>query len=312
MKNVDFSNILFSIFSPKVILYPVKNSINPITSSVKDIINAKSDSNLKSIRSKSFLNLDINKSTLIPGELINKFRKDSKIEKFSTLKDIKKEYNNKLNLKYIQKRKLLSKKDIKTKKKNKNNSTNNLFYNSNLMQDFIIIKPKSSKANNYYKIYRKRELKSAVEPYKKYLSEKNKIEYSKKMKEIENKYIIESKRQKQLKFENDIRTKFQGIDFSRQGKRESFVEKLLKSKVYAKKEEIKNLDDNELNEIDIKYILKMIDFEVNKKKHIFLDNGNKFIPTVKYNDFEERYGIFNWNLRENPNYSILINYISNK
>ena len=312
MKNVDFSNILFSIFSPKVILYPVKNSINPITSSVKDIINAKSDNDFKSIRSKSFLNLDINKNNLIPEELINKFRKDSKIEKFSTLKDIKKEYNNKLNLKYIQKRKLLSKKDIKTKKKNKNNSTNNLFYNSNLMQDFIIIKPKSSKANNYYKIYRKRELKSAVEPYKKYLSEKNKIEYSKKMKEIENKYIIESKRQKQLKFENDIRTKFQGIDFSRQGKRESFVEKLLKSKVYAKKEEIKNLDDNELNEIDIKYILKMIDFEVNKKKHIFLDNGNKFIPTVKYNDFEERYGIFNWNLRENPNYSILINYISNK
>ena len=312
MKNVDFSNILFSIFSPKVILYPVKNSINPITSSVKDIINAKSDKNLKSIRSKSFLNLDINKSTLIPGELINKFRKDSKIEKFSTLKDIKKEYNNKLNLKNIQKRKLLSKKDIRTKKKNKNNSTNNLFYNSNLMQDFIIIKPKSSKINNYYKIYRKRELKSAVEPYKKYLSEKNKIEYSKKMKELENKYIIESKRQKQLKFENDIRTKFQGIDFSRQGKRESFVEKLLKSKVYAKKEEIKKYDDNELNEIDIKYILKMIDFEVNKKRHIFLENGNKFIPTVKYNDFEERYGIFNWNLRENPNYSILINYISNK
>ena len=312
MKNVDFSNILFSIFSPKVILYPVKNSINPITSSVKDIINAKSDNNLKSIRSKSFLNLDINKSTLIPGELINKFRKDSKIEKFSTLKDIKKEYNNKLNLKNIQKRKLLSKKDIRTKRKNKNNSTNNLFYNSNLMQDFIIIKPKSSKANNYYKIYRKKELKSAVEPYKKYLYEKNKIEHAKKMKELENKYIIESKRQKQLKFENDIRTKFQGIDFSRQGKRESFVEKLLKSKVYAKKEEIKKLDDNELNEIDIKYILNMIDFEVNKKKHIFLDNGNKFIPTVKYNDFEERYGIFNWNLRENPNYSILINYISNK
>ena len=50
---------------------------------------------------------------------------------------------------------------------------------------------KSSKAINYYKIYRKKELKSAVEPYKKYLSEKNKIEYSKKMKEIENKYIIE-------------------------------------------------------------------------------------------------------------------------
>ena len=312
MKNVDFSNIVFSIFSPKSVLYPVKNSINPISSSVKDLLNKQNEKKTKLFRSKSYLNLDVNKNNLIPENLFNKFIKDSSIKNFSNYIDIQNDYNNKINFCYIKKKKILSKKD-KAKKLNKNNSANNIFSNSKLMKDFIIIKPKSSKVtSNYYKAYRKREINSAVEPYKKYLYEKNKIEHAKKMKELENKYIIESKRQKQLKFENDIRTKFQGIDFSRQGKRESFVEKLLKSKVYAKKEEIKNLDDNELNEIDIKYILKMIDFEVNKKKHIFLDNGNKFIPTVKYNDFEERYGIFNWNLRENPNYSILINYISNK
>ena len=44
---------------------------------------------------------------------------------------------------------------------------------------------------------------------------------------------------------------------------------------------------------------------------MFLEN-NKFIPTVRYNDFKERFKIFNLNLKENPNYSTLINYISNK
>ena len=258
MKNVDFSNIIFSIFSPKSVLYPVKNSINPISSSVKDLLNKQNEKKTKLFRSKSYLNLDVNKNNLIPENLFNKFIKDSSIKNFSNYIDIQNDYNNKINFCYIKKKKILSKKD-KAKKLNKNNSANNIFSNSKLMKDFIIIKPKSSQVtNNYYKAYRKREINSAVEPYKKYLYEKNKIEYAKKMKELENKYIIESKRQKQLKFENDIRTKFQGLDFSRQGKRESFVEKLLKSKVYAKKEEIKKLDDNELNEIDIKYILEYL------------------------------------------------------
>ena len=233
-----------------------------------------------------------------------------RIEKFSTLKDIKKEYNNKLNLKNIQKRKLLSKKDIRTKKKNKNNSTNNLFYNSNLMQDFIIIKPKSSKINNYYKIYRKRELKSAVEPYKKYLSEKNKIEYSKKMKELENKYIIESKLQKKLKYENDIRNKYQGLDFSKQRKRGLFMEEIMKAKKYEKKEDRKRSDNDEF---DIKYYTKLYEFIVKEKRYPFLDSKNKgFIPSNKYNIFQERFRLFNWKLKENPDYNALINYISNK
>ena len=311
MKNVDFSNIVFSIFSPKSVLYPVKNSINPISSSVKDLLNKKNEKKTKLFRSKSYLNLDVNKNNLIPENLFNKFIKDSSIKNFSNYIDIQNDYNNKINFCYIKKKKILSKKD-KEKKLNKNNSANNIFSNSKLMKDFIIIKPKSSKVtSNYYKAYRKREINSAVEPYKKYLYEKNKIEHAKKMKELENKYIIESKRQKQLKFENDIRTKFQGLDFSRQGKRESFIEKIIKTKVFAKKEEKKKSDNYEISEIDIKYFLKMIDFEINHKKHIFLEN-NRFIPAVKYNAFKERFKTFSRLLKENPNYSSLINYISNK
>ena len=44
---------------------------------------------------------------------------------------------------------------------------------------------------------------------------------------------------------------------------------------------------------------------------MFLEN-NRIIPIVKYKAFKERFRIFNWHLKENPNYSELINYISNK
>ena len=56
----------------------------------------------------------------------------------------------------------------------------------------------------------------------------------------------------------------------------------------------------------------MLNYEINEKKYMFLENTNKFIPTVKYNAFKERFRIFNWHLKNNPNYSTLINYISNK
>ena len=131
------------------------------------------------------------------------------------------------------------------------------------------------------------------------------------MKELENKYIMESKKQKQLKFENDIRTKFQGIDFFKQRKRESFIEKIIKSKIYKKKEEKKIVDDDLLDKLDTKFFLQMLNYEINEKKYMFLEN-NRIIPIVKYKAFKERFRIFNWHLKNNPNYSTLINYISNK
>ena len=309
MKNVDFSNVLFSVFSPETILYPVKNTINPITLSMKDIIKKEDKNKVKLIRSKSALNL--NRNDLIPKKLYKKYIKDISYKKGTNSLNIKYEENNINNFDYLRKIILYPSNENKTNK-NKNNSSNNPPLDYSLMKDFIIIKPKNAKNNNYYKIINNKEIKTVDEPYKKYLREKNKMEKAKKMKEIENKYIIESKIQKQLKFENDIRTKFQGLDFSKQRKRESFIASVLKSKTYKKKEEKKKLDKSEFDKFDIKFFLQMLNYEINEKKYMFLENTNKFIPTVKYNAFKERFRIFNWHLKNNPNYSTLINYISNK
>ena len=307
MKNVDFSNVLFSVFSPETILYPVKNSINPITLSMKDIIKKNDKNKIELIRSKSALNL--NRNNLIPKKLYKKYIKDISYKKGTNSLNIKYEENNINNFNYLRKIILYPSNESKT---NKNNSSNNPPLDYSLMKDFIIIKPKNAKNNNYYKIINNKEIKTVDEPYKKYLREKNKMEKAKKMKEIENKYIIESKIKKQLKFENDIRTKFQGLDFSKQRKRESFIKSVLKSKIYKKKEEKKKLDKSEFDKFDIKFFLQMLNYEINEKKYMFLENTNKFIPTVKYNAFKERFRIFNWHLKNNPNYSTLINYISNK
>ena len=307
MKNVDFSNVLFSVFSPETILYPVKNSINPITLSMKDIIKKNDKNKIELIRSKSALNL--NRNNLIQKKLYKKYIKDISYKKGTNSLNIKYEENNINNFDYLRKIILYPSNESKT---NKNNSSNNPPLDYSLMKDFIIIKPKNAKNNNYYKIINNKEIKTVDEPYKKYLREKNKMEKAKKMKEIENKYIIESKIKKQLKFENDIRTKFQGLDFSKQRKRESFIASVLKSKTYKKKEEKKKLDKSEFDKFDIKFFLQMLNYEINEKKYMFLENTNKFIPTVKYNAFKERFRIFNWHLKNNPNYSTLINYISNK
>ena len=307
MKNVDFSNVLFSVFSPETILYPVKNSINPITLSMKDIIKKNDKNKIELIRSKSALNL--NRNNLIQKKLYKKYIKDISYKKGTNSLNIKYEENNINNFNYLRKIILYPSNESKT---NKNNSSNNPPLDYSLMKDFIIIKPKNAKNNNYYKIINNKEIKTVDEPYKKYLREKNKMEKAKKMKEIENKYIIESKIKKQLKFENDIRTKFQGLDFSKQRKRESFIASVLKSKTYKKKEEKKKLDKSEFDKFDIKFFLQMLNYEINEKKYMFLENTNKFIPTVKYNAFKERFRIFNWHLKNNPNYSTLINYISNK
>jgi len=308
MKNVDFSNVLFSVFSPETILYPVKNTINPITLSMKDIIKKDDKNKVKLIRSKSALNL--NRNDLIPKKLYRKYIKDISYKKGTNSLNIKYEENNINNFDYLRNIKLYPSKESKTMK-NINNQRSNSPFDNSLLKDFIIIKPKNSKNNNYYKIINNKPVKTVEEPYKKYLYEKNKIEKAKKIKEIENKYILESKRQKQLKFENDIRTKYQGLDFSKQRKRESFIERVLKSKMYKKKEE-KKLDNSEFDKFDIKFFLQKLNYEIKEKKYMFLENTNKFIPTVKYNAFKERFRIFNWHLKNNPNYSTLINYISNK
>jgi len=294
MKNLDFSNILFSAFSPEIILYPVKNSINPVTVSEKDIISHKDSNSIsnntsKFIRPKSALN--INYRDLFPQKLYDKYI----IDKDTNLNKNKKNKNNNDN-------KLYSSFVFKPLEK-KSFSQKSLFFNNESMNNLH--------QKNYKKININKIMKSNEEPYKKYLIDKRKIESFKKLKELENKYIMESKRQKQLKLENDIRTKFQGIDFSKQRKRDFYFEKIIKSKIYNKLENKKSENGKYGGLYNVDYFVKTINFEINEKKYMFLEN-NKFIPTVRYNDFKERFKIFNLNLKENPNYSTLINYISNK
>ena len=286
MKNIDFSNILFSAFCPEIILYPVKNSINPITVSVKDIISKKDTNNTtKFIRPKSTLN--INYRNLFPKKLYNKYIIDRS-------PNLNKNNKNKTNLYSTLQFKPLEQKSFSQK---------NLLFNKDITKEIH--------QKNYKKLNRHKIMKSGEEPYKKYLLDKKKIESIKKMKELENKYILESKKQKELKLENDIRTKFQGIDFSKQRKKEFYMERILRSKIYDKKEDNKLSDSAKDGFFNTDFFVKMINFEMNEKKYVFLEN-DKFIPSVRYNDFKERFRIFSWNLKENPNYNTLINYISNK
>jgi len=283
MKNVDYSNILFSIFSPRTLLYSVKNKINPITVSLRDTLKNKEKETNKFPRVKSALNI-LNNKNIIPKKLYNKYIINNNSRNESKLKTTKKTKNKSLSQN-------LSKNNIK------------------ITNDYIIIKPNNTQRNYLYNI--NKATKTGEEPYKKYLSEKKKIEFIKKMKELENKYILESKRQKEIKLENNIRTKFQGIDFSKQRKRESFIEKIIHAKKYDKKEEKNELDNDIIDKYETKFFLDMLNYELKEKKYMFLEGANKFIPPAKYKAFKERFRIFNWNLKENPNYSTLIKYISN-
>ena len=300
MKNVSYSTILFSALSQDVLLSPVRNKIRPITTSVKKIIKNKSENNKKLFMSLSSLNLcnNINKYNLFKKRfyntyLIKKSNNNSQYELNSKLKILYSFYNSKP---------LVKKKRLKIGKK--------------FTKDFIIIKKQRyNSANSPYKKINYKIQKYNIEPYKKYLIDKNKIEMNRRAKEREIKYIMESKKQQKIKIENKIRQKFQGLDFSKQKKREFFLEKYLKSKQYTKtKEKIKkNDEDNKYfyKQFDYKYLKERLNFEVNERKYMFLDN-DEFVPRMRYSSFNQRLKSFLRNIRENPNLNLLINYISKK
>ena len=74
----------------------------------------------------------------------------------------------------------------------------------------------------------------SAEPYKQYILEKREIEENRKRREIKKKYIIDSKRNQELKILNDMKTKYEGYDFSRQEKKVGFMDKYMESKNYSK------------------------------------------------------------------------------
>lgn len=290
MKNVSYSTLLFSAFSSDVILSPINNKINPINSSARNLIRNKMERNNKFFMSSGNLNISsISKNNAIQKNIFNTFYIKNNIIK---------------NTKYKILFPFFCHNSLKKKK--------NLIKKIKFTKDFIISPQRIKSANISFEQINNKSKKSFGEPYKKYLFEKNKMEQNRKEKEKEMNYIIESKRQQKLKMENDIRKKFQALDFSKQKRREFFIEKLLKSKQYSKKIEkcTNNKDESNINkQLNYKHFKERLNFEVNKRKYMFLEN-DEFVPKARYESFNQQLRAFLRNLKENPNLNLLVNYIS--
>ena len=300
MKKISYSSILFSAFSQDALLSPVRNTIKPLTPSVKKIIKNQNQNNRKLFMSSSSLNnLNINKFNIIQKKFSNTYFINK--NNFSFYDEKFNEPKPKILYGFYSGKSLKKKKIFLNKKK--------------FTKDFIFMKPQRIKsANASFKKIKYNIQKGNMEPYKKYLNEKNKIELNKKAKEREIKYFIEAKKQQELKMENNIRLKYQGLDFSRQKKREFFLAKYLKSKQYKKKEKkVKNNEEekNIFKQLDYQHLKERLNFEINERKYMFLDN-NEFVPRARYANFNERFKSFLRNLKESPNLNELINYISKK
>ena len=297
MKDVNYSTILFSIFSHDVLLSPVRSLLNPLTPSAKETLKDKVQIDKKIIDGPSSSNRNLlNGQAIIKRKIsqtyninINKIKKSNSMEKII------------INPKILSS--FYSYKPLKFKKLNNNKIKTNNFRNSSVKNPQ---RNKSCKNINYGMKNKKLYLTA----YKEYLSEKNKIEFDKKAKEIEMNYVNESRKQQQMKLENDIRKNFQGYDFSKQKERGFFLSEYIKSKQYTK-EEVKKKKRGVgtiFKEFDYQNFIKKLNFEMNEKKYIFLDN-NDLVPRIHYSSFNRKIRNFFKNLRENPNYNYLNNHI---
>ena len=135
------------------------------------------------------------------------------------------------------------------------------------------------------------------------------MEENRKRREIEKKYIIESRKLQELKIINDIKTKYEGYDFSRQEAKVGFLDKYIKSK-NKKKKKIKdfygraaiNSRKNTFQCIDMNLLE---DIKSNKKKNIF-DEDFDLKTSTKYSSFRLKAVSFIKSLRHNPNYNYWI------
>ena len=297
MKDVNYSTILFSIFSHDVLLSPVRSLLNPLTPSAKETLKDKAQIDKKIIDGPSSSNRNLlNGQAIIKRKIsqtyninINKIKKSNSMEKII------------INPKILSS--FYSYKPLKFKKLNNNKIKTNNFRNSSVKNPQ---RNKSCKNMNYGMKNKKLYLTA----YKEYLSEKNKIEFDKKAKEIEMNYVNESRKQQQMKLENDIRKNFQGYDFSKQKERGFFLSEYIKSKQYTK-EEVKKKKRGVgtiFKEFDYQNFIKKLNFQMNEKKYIFLDN-NDLVPRIHYSSFNRKIRNFFKNLRENPNYNYLNNHI---
>jgi hypothetical protein len=275
----------------------VRSLLNPLTPSAKETLKDKVQIDKKIIDGPSSSNRNLlNGQAIIKRKIsqtyninINKIKKSNSMEKII------------INPKILSS--FYSYKPLKFKKLNNNKIKTNNFRNSSVKNPQ---RNKSCKNINYGMKNKKLYLTA----YKEYLSEKNKIEFDKKAKEIEMNYVNESRKQQQMKLENDIRKNFQGYDFSKQKERGFFLSEYIKSKQYTK-EEVKKKKGGQgtiFKEFDFQNFIKKLNFEVNEKKYLFLDNKD-FIPRIHYSNFNARIRKFFKSLRENPNYNYLNNHI---
>ena len=301
MKDVNYSTILFSIFSSDVLLSPVRNSLNPITPLAKETLKDKVQNDKKITGESSLSNRNLlHRQTIIKRKISQIYNINNKITKSNSMEKI-----------IIKPKVLTSFYSCKPPKYRKLNNINiKPSLNRESFRNISVKKPQRNKSCKIinFGIENKKIYLSA---YKEYLSEKNKIESDKKAKEIEMNYVIESRKQQQMKLEKDIRTKFQGYDFSKQKERGFFLSEYLKSKQYTKEEvkKKKSEDGNIFKEFDYKNFLKKLNFEINEKKYLFLEN-NDFVPNVQYSNFNMNIRNFIKNLRRNPNFNFLNNQIS--
>ena len=280
MKNANYSIFLFSTLTPKVIVSSVKNKTT--NKKYNNLPLGSFDNFYSTSKKKNFDYRTLNASRT--G--INRIKDMANISRSATLTTKNKTisaYNNFL-------------------KKSKNRLEDKISY-----KNFVIIpnqRLKSSKSLKSNLLYKATTIH--VEPYKQYLIEKNEIESVKNAKETEMKYYLESKRQQQLKRLHEIKTKYQGYDFSRQKSRESFLEILMKSKNYKKttrKSHIKikkNDNDNALlnNPAEEVGIHKLY----NERKYLFSGNC-ELQPQVKYALYNDQLQTFYSSLADNPDYN---------
>lgn len=196
--------------------------------------------------------------------------------------------------------------------KTSNNTGNFLSF-----RDFMTVK--SNKSNNNKKKKNKTKYRlthnigrpGSAEPYKQYILEKREIEENRKRREIEKKYIIESKKNQELKLLNDIKTKNEGYDFSRQEKKVGFMEKHIESKNYSKEKTKNSYERTSINYRKNNYNYQYVDMELlediktNKRKNIFEEDFDLKTST-KYNSFRLQAASFIKSLRHNPNYNYWI------
>lgn len=184
--------------------------------------------------------------------------------------------------------------------------------NKKLFRDFIDLKSsynKKKKKTTKYSLTQGLGRIGSTEPYKQYILEKREIEENKKRREIEKKYIIESKKQQEIKMLNDLKTKYEGYDFSRQEAKVGFLDKYIESKNYSKEKTknfyirpVSNYNKNKYKYIDIELLEEI---KANKRKNIFEEDFDLKTST-KYNSFRVKAISFIKSLRHNPNYNYWI------